>query len=119
MVKITSAKLAEINRRIKKHQSVLKRVRQLLDNYEKEGKIGKTKIGRKTTSTKKPKKVEVDFDQRKRVINSIRLVWSSLASHLDYAIENDEHSKIRGTKEFHTDCLKEYSFVIFTLTHSL
>lgn len=58
----------------------------------------------------------------KEVVKSIRLVWSSLDSHLDYAVEPVKPKKLReihGGKRFHKQCIREYADILLTLAKLL
>ena len=57
------------------------------------------------------------------IAKAIRLAWDSLDSHLDSAkgekIGKECCDKAVGDKKFHVKCVREYAFIIQTLTDSL
>lgn len=61
---------------------------------------------------------------RREVIKSIRSIWSSLDSHLDYThtpikTKSKEMKAIHGGKRFHKKCVEEYAEILLTLTKLL
>lgn len=59
-------------------------------------------------------------ERRKRIIEATRLVWDSLDSHLDHAVEERETPcKSCGSRKFHAKCVREYAFIIEVLCEQL
>lgn len=64
-------------------------------------------MGRMEVDMKTNKK---EVERRKRLIATVRTLWASLDSHLDYAIENPKR-KLKdgeGNRKFHADTAREY-----------
>lgn len=61
--------------------------------------------------------------KREKVIASLRLVWTSLESHLGECIELTEGKeccrKAIGSPSFHRQCIREYAEIIHTLSEQL
>lgn len=59
------------------------------------------------------------------IIKSMRLVWESLDSHLDDAIESPikglgkRAKRHIGGKRFHKKCVKEYAYILQVLAEKL
>lgn len=49
------------------------------------------------------------ISQRKLVIKTIRALYDSLQSHLDYAVEEKLMCPECGTRKFHAECVREYA----------
>lgn len=56
---------------------------------------------------------------KKKIVKSIRIIWDSLESHLDSAVDKRLKGGIIGTKAFHKKCVREYADVIKTLSELL
>ncbi len=66
-------------------------------------------------------KRNLKLQRRKRLCRSIRLVWSSLKTHMDHAIKapkDDPHGAC-GTEQFNATAIREYAEVILTLASEL
>ena len=52
---------------------------------------------------------------KKDIIKSIRIITSSMDSHLESAIDKKLKGKIIGNRQFHLKTIKEYHYVIGVL----
>lgn len=57
-------------------------------------------------------------ERKAKIRRAIRLVWSSLDSHLPY-LDEEPQSKSDGTIRFQTQCVKEYGELLYILTQLL
>jgi hypothetical protein len=61
-------------------------------------------------------------DKKAEVVKAIRSVWSSLDSHIDWAIDpikDKKFAKIHGGRKFHKKTAIEYAETLLTLTKRL
>lgn len=52
---------------------------------------------------------------KKKIVRAIRIVWESVDSHLDPAIDKRITGKVIGSRAFHKKTVKEYMEVLDTL----